>query len=177
MVIHIVILIRWNCNDKWIPSQKLEASFLFQKIQNQKQSCCLMKCKMNQRVFLSTLRLQLSRFHLGKIILTSDSNYQVPKSIFPIVSELCKDTPGPHRTILWEKMSGESVLLVLTTIPVVTVIRWNCTVKWFPSQNSEACFLFQKQNNEKRCCYNEERNEPVFRACLGLQLPSFTGGK
>lgn len=115
-VIHVVILIRWNYTVKWIPSQKLEASFLFQKIQNQEQSCCLMKCKMNQHVFLSTLRLQLSRFHLGKILLTSDPDYQVPKSIFPCSLELCKDTPGPHCIIPWEKMSGESVLWVLTTI-------------------------------------------------------------
>ena len=78
----------------------------------------------------------------------------------------------------WEKMSGESVLLVLITIPAVTVIRWNCSVRWLPSQISEASFLFQKLKTMRNAIVMKRKmNQCAFLACLGLQLPSFTGGK
>ena len=86
------------------------------------------------------------------------------KTCFPAFPEFCKDIPMKRCTIPWEKMSGDSVLWVLTAIPVVTLIRWNFTVRWLPSKKLEACFLFQKtQNCEQSSC--NEKNEEVCFSC------------
>ena len=84
----------------------------------------VMKRKINQCVYLVSLRLKLSSFHWGKYFFC----HQIPiprftKTFFTAVSELCKDTPGAHCTILWENKSGESVLWVLTAISVGTLER------------------------------------------------------
>ena len=54
------------------------------------------------------------------------------KTCYPAVSELCKYTYRKHHTIPLEKWSRESVLWLLTTIPVVTQLRRKCTVRWLP---------------------------------------------
>ena len=66
--------------------------------------------------------------------------------MFPSFSDLCTDTFRTHCTILWEKLSGETVLsgAVLTVIADVSLIRWNCTVSWLPSKKSETSFYFRK---------------------------------
>ena len=66
------------------------------------------------------------------------------KTCFPAVSELCKDNPRTLCTIPWEKSSGESVLWVLSVIPVVTLIRWSSNIRWLPSKEWKAAFSFRK---------------------------------
>ena len=48
------------------PNMKWQTACFFHKTQIHNQSCCLMKRKMNQCVFLAGLQLQLSRFKRGK---------------------------------------------------------------------------------------------------------------
>ena len=45
------------------------------------------------------------------------------KTHFPAVSELYENTPMTQYDILSEKRSGESVLLMLTAIPVVILVK------------------------------------------------------
>lgn len=74
---------------------------------------------------------------------------------------------------------SESVLLVLTTIPVVTVIMVETVLSSdFPARIQRHAFYFQKQNNEKCCCCNEEeRNEPVLEAGFSCNYPASLGEK
>ena len=82
--------------------------------------------------------------------------------MFPCMSELCKDTPRMYCKIPWEKRSGESVLWVLSAIPIVTLINWNCTLRWLLSKKwQEDCFFSKTQICDQNCCWNEEKNEPV----------------
>lgn len=75
---------------------------------------------------------------------------------------LCKDIPRIQCTISWEKRSEESVLWVFASIPVVTLIRWNCTVRWLLSKKRQTAWYFQKtQILGESCCCNEGRNEAV----------------
>ena len=56
----------------------------------------------------------------------------------------------------------ESVLWLLTAIPVVTLISWNCTVRWLTRKKYQASPIFQKtQNLDQICCFNEEKNDPT----------------
>lgn len=66
--------------------------------------------------------------------------------MFPSFSELCTDTYRTHCTILWEKLSGKTVLsgAVLTAIASVSLIRWNCTISWLLSKKLGVSFYFRK---------------------------------
>ena len=91
----------------------------------------------------------------------------------------CVKTLLKHTVLPWEKRSRESVLWVLTAISVVTLIRWNCTVRWLPRKKWQvACFFFKKaQILDQRWCY-EEKNEPrCFSQYWGYNFPALTGGK
>ena len=90
-------------------------------------------------------------------------------------SNLCKDTPETQCTILWEKRSGESVLWVLTAIPVVTLINWNCVLKWLLSKKwQEACFFSKTQILDQNCCWSEEKiNQCVFLEGVRRELSCF----
>lgn len=82
------------------------------------------------------------------------------KTCFLTFSELCKDTPRKHCAILWEKRTMEIVLGVLNVMPLVTQIRWNSTVKWFPSEKwKAACFFQNTQKHDQSCCSNEVKSE------------------
>ena len=93
--------------------------------------------------------------------------YQAPitcftKTCFPEVSKLCKDTPRKYCTIPRENISRKSVLRVLTAIPVVTLMRWNCTIRWLSSNRWQAaCLFWTTQIIDKNCC-NKEKNEPEY---------------
>jgi len=66
------------------------------------------------------------------------------KTCFPAVSELCETLLGLIVSFQEKKCQGGSVLWMLTTIPVVTLIRVNCSVRWLPLKKLEVSFLFQK---------------------------------
>ena len=88
---------------------------------------------------------------------------QSENTSFACIWELCKDTPRMHCKIPWEKRSGESILWVLTTIPIVTLINWNCTLKWLLSKKwQEACFFSKTQILDQNCCWSEEKNQPAY---------------
>ena len=70
-----------------------------------------------------------------------------------------------------KEVRGESSVSV-TGIPVVTLIRWNCPVRWIPSKMWHAAFLLQKtQIFDQMCCWNEEKNEAV---CLSSRFEGAT---
>ena len=122
-----------------------------------------MKRKMNQGVFLSVLRLQFSSFHRRKILLLPMvPNAQVQKNMILCSFWANKDTTGTHCTIPWEKVSRENVLRVFTAIPVVTLSRQNCTVRWLPCKKRQAVCFFCKTQIHDQSCYKEEINEPVY---------------
>ena len=131
--ISVVTQIRWNCTLRWLPRMKWQAA-IFVEHKCLPKAVTVMRRKGNQCAFLAGLNLQLSHFHRWKYCFF----LQVPisrftKACFPANSELCKDIPRAHYPIPWEKKSGDSVLWVLTTTPVVTLVRRNCNVKWLPS--------------------------------------------
>ena len=89
------------------------------------------------------------------------------EACFPSFSELCKNRPRKHCTIPWEKRSRESVLWVSIAISVVTLTRWNCTVRWLPRKKWQVpWFLKKAQILDQRCCY-EEKNEP---RCFSISI-------
>ena len=104
------------------------------------------KRKINQCASLENLRLQLPNLNWEKYFFFC---YQAPKrrlkkKCFTAVSVLCKDIPRTQCIISWEKRSEESVLWVFASIPVVTLIRWNCTVRWLLSKKWQTAWYFQK---------------------------------
>ena len=75
--------------------------------------------------------------------------------------ELCKDSTKTQCAIPWEKRSGDSVLWVLSTISVVNLIKWICTIRWFSSKSGKQFVsLWKLESWEYLLLYNE-RNEPV----------------
>ena len=102
-------LIRWKYTFRWVDARSGKKPVTSRKLKNLTKTV-VMKIKMNQCAFLIGLRLQLSSFPRWKMLLL----LQGPKShahkvCLLAVSELCKDTPRTHGTILWEKLSAESV--------------------------------------------------------------------
>ena len=100
-----------------------------------------------------------------QLIKINEKTNKQNKTCLPKVSRLYKDTRKTHYTIpwKWEKRSEESILWVLTAIPVVTAIRWNCSERWLPSKKWLAACLIQKiPKLDQSCCFNKEKNETVF---------------
>ena len=133
--ISIVTMISWKDTVRWLPSNLfvLENSNTWPKLS------LLWKEKWT-RVFLwQVWGSNYPGFTGGMYCLFTQAPIpRFTKSCFPEVSEVCKDTPGTHRTIPGAVRSGEHVLWVFTGIIVVTLIRWNCTVRWLPSKTWQA---------------------------------------
>lgn len=74
-----------------------------------------------------------------------------------------------------KKRSRESALWVLTAILVVTLFRWNCSVKrWLPNKEVESSmFLSKNSNTWPKLLFLWRDNWCVFLAGLRLQLSSF----
>lgn len=94
--------------------------------------------------------------------------------MFPSFSELCTDTYRTHCTILWEKLSGKTVLsgAVLTAIASVSLIRWNCTISWLLSKKLGVSFYFRKVKIMTRVVLIK-KNHYGFLTRLMLRLSSF----
>ena len=81
-----------------------------------------------------------------------------------------------------KKVVRESVLCLLTVIPIITVISWTCTVRWLTRKKYQASCIFQKtQNLGQICCFNEEKNDPMcfsdrFEAAKNFQGRVFCEG-
>lgn len=90
-VIAAVSLIRWTCTISWLLSKKSEASFYFRKVKIMTKFVVKKKKKKNHCGLLSRLRLQLSSFHWGKILLSHQAPIpKFTKICFPAVSYLWK---------------------------------------------------------------------------------------
>ena len=157
------------------PARSLKDPFYFRKFKITTEAFSVVKRKINQCVYLASLRLKLSSFHWRKILFF----HQIPiprftKTFFTAVSELCKDTPGAHCTISWEKKSGESVLWVLTAIPCGTLIRWKYTVRWLYARSGKKSVMSRKLKNlTKTVVMKIKMNQCVFLTGMRLQLSSF----
>lgn len=102
------------------------------------------KRKINHCASLESLRLQLSSLGWEKYFFCHQApKPRFKKTCFTAVSVLCKGIPRTQCTISWEKRSEKSVLWVFTSTPVVTLIRWNCTVRWLLSKKWQADWHFQ----------------------------------
>ena len=102
-------LIRWKYTVRWLYARSGKKSVMSRKLKNLTKTV-VMKIKMNQCVFLTGLRLQLSSFPRWKmLLLLQGPNSHVHKVYLQAVSELCKDTPRTQGTILSEKISAEGV--------------------------------------------------------------------
>ena len=142
---YLFLLLWGETTVRWLPSKKSEASFLFQKTQNHDQSCCCNEEKNEPVCYSGKFKSETNQFSLRKILFCHQAPIpRFTKTYFPAVSELHKDTPMTRCTIPLEKMSGRSVLWLLTTKPVVTLVRWNCTVRWLISRKWQAACRFQK---------------------------------
>ena len=123
IAITVVILIRWNCTVRWLPSKKWQAAYYFQKTQIHDQSC-FNEERNEPECFPGKFEAAMIQVSRGKILLLpSGPSSQVHKNMFCAFSEWCMGTTGTQCTIRWEKMAGYSVLCVLTNIPLVTLIR------------------------------------------------------
>ena len=92
------------------------------------------------------------------------------KACFPAASELCKDAPRTHRTIPWEKMSGETVPWELISIPVVILTGWNNTVRWLPCLKSEgACCFHKTPKLYQSYCFNEKNETVCFSGSFEVE--------
>ena len=102
--IPIVTLIRWN-SVRWLPNKKRQALCCFPKTPKLEQAVVIMKRKMSQCVFLALLRLKISSFHSGKILLfPSGSNYQVHKKIFRFSF---RAVYTPRHNVAFQKKRGQ----------------------------------------------------------------------
>ena len=92
------------------------------------------------------------------------------KACFLAASELCTDTPRTHCTIPWEKMSGETVLWELISIPVVILSGWNHTVRWLPCLKSEgACCFHKTPKLNQSYCFNEKNETVCFSGSFEVE--------
>lgn len=122
--------------------------------------------------FLAKSRLQLFCFSQWENTLPSGT-IKFTRACFPAFQSSVKTLLWSDVPFLEKRCQGDSVLWVLTAIPVVTLIRWNFTVRWLPSKKLEACFLFQKLNIvNKAVVMKKKMKKYVFLASLRLQLCS-----
>ena len=144
------------------PARSQKPAFCFRKLKIMTKDVVEMKRKMKKYVFLASMRLKLPRFHwVNTLILPLGPNAQVHKNMFPCSFRAVWDTSRTYCIIPREKVSGGSVLWMLTTIPVVTLIRVNCSVRWLPLKKLEVSFLFQKtQSHHDQSYYKGEQNKP-----------------
>lgn len=112
------------------PARKKEAAHYFQKAQNLIKAV-VMRRKVNQCAFLKiwgcnskASQLENIAYHKGPI---PGSHNHV--SWF---SQSCVRHTYIHCATLYEK-KGFRTLWVLADIPLVNMIRWNCSVRWLPS--------------------------------------------
>ena len=120
----------------------------------------------------SLLRVQISSINWGEI--TSFAiRPQFPDSQKHVswLFQSCVKTHLGHTVHFHKKRYQESVQWMLLTISVVTLMRWKCTMKWFPSRNWQAACCFQKIQKLDQICCNEEKNEPV---CFSGKLKGVT---
>lgn len=82
-------------------------------------------------------------------------------------------------SVPFHEKRSESVLWVFASIPVVTLIRWNCTVRWLLSKKRPTAWYFQKTQilGEKAVCCNEGRNDLMAFLAGVITIPSFYSGK
>ena len=78
--------------------------------------------------------------------------HQIPSSQKHVSMQFqsCIKTFRTHWTIPYEKQSGESVFWVLSSIPVISLIRWYWTVRWLPSKSGKQPISFRKQKLGQR---------------------------
>lgn len=136
-----------------------------------------MKIKIDECVFLAGFKLQLSSFQQVE---KNCFYHKAPipsfkKVCFLSVSQLYRDTHRIHCTIPWQRMSGESVLWVLTSIQVVNLIRGNGIVRWIPSNKwQEACHFQKTQILDHISYWNEEKNELVYFWVWGGEICGYS---
>ena len=119
IAITVVILIRWNCTVRWLPSKKWQAAYYFQKTQIHDQSC-FNEERNEPECFPGKFEAAMIQVSRGKILLLpSGPSSQVHKTCFPAISVLCIDTPRTYCTVPWEKRSGKRALWVLTAIILI----------------------------------------------------------
>ena len=116
---------------KWLPSEKRQAVSFLQKHQKPDQICCYNEEKRTSVLSWQVCGCNYTGFTVEKYFFCHQAPIpKFTKICFPAASELCEDTTRTQGDIPSEKRSGERVLWVLTAIPVVTLIRWKCTVTW-----------------------------------------------
>ena len=117
-------------------------------------------------------------FTVGKYFICHQATTPRFKKNFSLQFQSCIKTLLAHNVTLHQKRdkrSRESVLWVLTAIPVVTLIRWNYTVRWLTKKKWQAAWFSQKtQEIDHICGDNEGKNEPAcfsgkFKAAI-IQL-------
>ena len=177
-----LFLLLWGWTTvRWLPSKKSKASFLFQIIQNPDQSSCCNEEKNEPVCSPGEFKSETKQFSLRKILFYHQAPIpRFTKTCFPAVSELCKDTPMTHCIIPLEKMSGRSVLWLLTTIPLGTLVRWNCTARWLINRKWQAACCFQKtQKLDQKLLleWGEKWISVFFWQVWWWNNPAFTMGK
>ena len=125
--------------------EELESNlFIFRKLQNQTKSFAVMKRKMNQcgfwQVWASTLQLSQG----GNTSFANKAQFFCSQLHISLhFQSIVKTHLGNTCTILWEQSSRESVIWVLIVILIVILIRWNSTVSWLPSKDSNVLWSLQ----------------------------------
>ena len=150
-----------------LPRKKWQAPRFFQKTHKLDQNCCC-KEENNKPVYLAALQLKLFSFHSRKILFASRPQFPGSQNMFACILELCKETPRKPWNISWEKRSGESVLWVLTAIPIVTLIWWNCANLQTRSGKQHVSFRKLKIYTKAVVVMKSKISQCVFMAGLRL---------
>ena len=153
----LVILIRWFCTPWWLPIKKWTHPVSFIKHKNLSIAVVVMKEKINHCPLFQVSCWNYSGFTVGKYFFCPDSPIPMfTKACFLAATELYKDTPRIHCTILWENWSGKSALWLLTAVSLVTLIWWNCSARWLSNKKWQTACFFQKTQKLDQSCGNEE---------------------
>ena len=137
------------------PNMKWQTACFFHKTQIHNQSCCLMKRKMNQCVFLAGLKLQLSRFKRGKSYFGISPQLSVsPKLVslqFPnCVKTLLGNTMPFHGKIYQGRVFGEcSDSVDCHTCCYLDYLKLYCQMT-FQQQMARNLFLSDHSNNRPK---------------------------
>lgn len=93
---------------------------------------------------------------------------------FAAVSELCKDKPRTHRTVPWEKRSGESVLWLLSAQLLLPRLGGTVFSDDFPGRSGKQAVSFRKDEhlNKAVVVMGGKVNRCAFLVGLRLHHPA-----
>ena len=172
--ISVVTLIRWIRTVREISSLKWQTDCFFPKTQTLDQSCCFSEEKKWTLYFSS--RFEATSLQVSQRKYCFYRQVWIPRftnTCFTADSELCKDKPRTHRTIPWEKRSGESVLWLLSAQLLLPRLDGTVFSDDFPARSGKQAVSFRKDKHlNKAVVMGRKVNQCAFPVGLTLHYPA-----